>query len=98
MSGLLSDLSHADLLQMRNKYNGSLGMQRALAPLEHRAYAREAVSENPAMALSLLLGIPAYQVAKMLGLHGSRSGADPDQLIQGYIGVGEGLKSGLLGK
>lgn len=95
MSGLLGNLSHADLMRMRDQPGAD---QRKLAPYEHRAFAREATSENPLMALSLAFGIPAYQLAKMLGLHGSRSGVDIEQVKQGYVGVGEGLKSGLLGK
>ena len=95
MSGLLGDLSHADLLRMRSMPGAD---QRKIAPYEHRAFAREQVSENPINALGLALGIPAYQLLKLLGLHGSRTGFDLEQAKQAYVGVGEGLKMGLLGK
>jgi hypothetical protein len=67
--------------------------QKFLAPYEHRAYAREYMGQNPLGGLSLLAGIPGYQVAKGLGLVGSRTGSsDPlRQMGQGYMGMGEGL-------
>jgi hypothetical protein len=95
MNGLLGNMTHADLMRMREQPGAD---QRMLAPYEHRAFAREATQENPLMAISLVAGIPLYQLVKMLGLHGSRSGVDLEQVRQGYVGVGEGLRSGLLGK
>jgi hypothetical protein len=67
--------------------------QRFLAPYEHRAFAREYMRENPFKGLGLLAGIPGYQLAKGMGLMGSRTGfSDPlRQMGQGYLGVGEGL-------
>lgn len=91
MSGLLGDLSHQELMRLRNKYSDSKAMQNALAPLEHRAYAREAVQNNPLMAASLIPAIPAYQLVKMLGLMGARSDPSLAQIIEGYKGVGQGL-------
>jgi len=65
--------------------------QNLLAPYEHRAFAREATSENPLAALSLALGIPVYQLAKILGQTNSRSDPSLEQVKQGYLGIGEGL-------
>jgi hypothetical protein len=96
MSGLLGNLSHAELMALREKSPPE--RQGMLAPYEHRAFAREATAENPLMALSLATAIPAYQLAKLLRLHGSRTGPSLEQMRQGYVGIGEGLKTGLLGK
>jgi hypothetical protein len=65
--------------------------QKFLAPYEHRAYAREYVMQNPALGLGLIGAIPGYQLAKGLGLMGSRTGLDLNQMGQGYMGMGEGL-------
>jgi len=59
----LAKMSHAELFLAREKPGAD---QKRLAPAEHRAFAREAVADNPAMALSLGLAIPAYTAAKML--------------------------------
>lgn len=96
MNNDYSKLNHMTLLGMR--HGASPERQRELAPYEHRAFAREMTEENPLNALGLLWGIPAYQVAKLLGLHSSRTGFDPRQAGHGLLGVGEGLYSGLLGK
>jgi hypothetical protein len=65
--------------------------QKFLAPYEHRAYARELMQQSPGMGLGLIGAIPGYQVAKGLGLMGSRTGLDLGQMGQGYVGMGEGL-------
>jgi hypothetical protein len=51
------------------------------------------MGQNPIKGLGLLGGIPGYQVAKGLGLVGSRTGSgDPwGQIKGGYTGMGEGL-------
>lgn len=59
----LAQMTHAELFLAREKPGAD---QRRLAPAEHRAFAREAVEENPIMALSLGIAIPAYTAAKML--------------------------------
>ena len=87
------DLSTADwlsLLEMRRKAQSKAEQDR-LAGYEHRAYAREAVSENPWMAARLLIATPAYQVAKATGLLGARSSPSLTQMGQGLLGIGEGL-------
>jgi len=86
----LTKAPHAALFSLREQV-ANPAQQIELAPLEHRAFAREVVAENPLMAISLLFGIPAYQVAKRLGLRPNATPASQEQLIQGYKGLGEGL-------
>ena len=96
MSGLLGDprtMPHAALYALRDRLPPE--EQARIAPYEHRAFAREVVADSPLMALSLIAGVPAYQVAKALGIARSRTRPSVEQLKQGYIGIGEGL--GLLG-
>lgn len=88
----LAQLKHAELLSMRE--GAPLDQQLQIAPFEHRAFAREAVQENPLMALSLPFAIPAYQAQKAL-MGGSRTPPSWEQVKQGYTGVGEGVQ-GLL--
>lgn len=98
----LNGWSHADLSRLREKFANNQMMQSLLAPLEHRAFAREWTAENPMVAApSLAAAIPAYYLAKQpvalqamqkLGLVGE--GATPasfEQMKQSYQGVGEGL-------
>lgn len=64
--------------------------QNALAPYEHRAFTRQAVYDNPLMALPLGLGAVAYQPYKAYkGL--SRSDPSMTQVTQGIAGVVDGL-------
>ena len=81
---------HAQLYMARAKATDP-EIQGLLAGYEHRAFAREAVEDNPLMALSLLVATPAYQLAKMSGLTGSRSKPSMSQMGQGLLGIGEGL-------
>jgi hypothetical protein len=93
--GLLAQMDHASLYQQRAK--APKEMQGLLSNYEHRAFAREAVAENPLMALPIAAGVPAWQLYKLLVSPG-RSGASLDQMGQGFLGIGEGLSKGLLGK
>lgn len=63
--------------------------QGTISPYEHRAFAREAVQENPWMALPVAAGTLAYQPYK--AIMGARSAPSLDQMGQGLVGVGEGL-------
>jgi soluble lytic murein transglycosylase-like protein len=82
--------THAQLYQAR--YNAKTQEeQNAIAPLEHRAFAREAVTENPLMAVPIAAAIPIYQGAKVLGLTNSRSEASVAQVTEGFKGIGEGI-------
>ena len=66
--------------------------QAALAPFEHRAYAREFAQDRPlAAAISLPVAIPAYTAAKALGLTDARSPASLEEMKQGFKGLFEGL-------
>lgn len=85
------DWSHAQLYQARTTTK-TQEEQDAIANKEHQAFAREAVAENPAMAVPLLAAIPVYQGAKALGLTKSRSGGGVAQAAAAYEGVQEGLK------
>ena len=85
----LESASHQDLLRLREYAPAQT--QGLLSPYEHRAFARELVQENPLSALSLLGAIPAYQLYKLTGMSGARSSPSWDQILQGYLGLGEGL-------
>jgi len=81
--------SHSDLYQMRqgkDTFDQSL-----IAPLEHRAFAREAVAENKMMAAPLLFAPVIYQLSKAMGFERSRSPADVEQLFQSWAGIIDGL-------
>jgi len=84
---MLLQMSHAQLYSLRSKLPKE--QQNLLAPYEHRAFAREAVSENPWMSLPIAAGAFAYQPYKML--MGARSSPDLKQLGYGLLGVKEGL-------
>lgn len=86
-------MPHSSLYQMRSQLPNR-ELQRAIAPYEHRAFAREWTQENPLNALSLIPAIPGYQLYKMF-TDQSRSGVDFDQIGQGYAGMGEGLSGWL---
>lgn len=90
----LGDLSHMDLLMARRAPGAD---QQALAPAEHQAFAREYAAENPFLATGLALAIPAYQVAKGVGLIGSRSGTTQPftQMGAGFKGLGQGWMQAL---
>ncbi len=89
MKGLL-DLPHSELYRMRDRAKDQ-AEQDLLAGYEHRAFAREAVGENPLMALPITAAIPLYQLAKILRMTGSRSQPSWGQMGQGLLGVKEGL-------
>ena len=91
MKSLSAYSSHAELLGARSKTKDPK-VQAQLAPLEHRAFAREFATESPvAAAVSLPFAIPAYSVAKALGLQKARSPASWEEMRQGFTGLGEGL-------
>lgn len=93
--GLLDGLENLDQVELlrRRKLVNDPASQSLLAGFEHRAYARQAVQDNPLMALSLLVATPAYQVAKVLGTQNSRSAPSLHQMGQGLLGIGEGLQA-----
>ena len=88
MNGMLPT-THEELYMLRAQPGADQGM---LAPHEHRAFAREWSQESPVAAgLSLPFAIPAYQLAKLLGLQDARTPASLDELFAGYHGLAEGM-------
>jgi hypothetical protein len=89
--------THAQLVALRDRYEGNRAMQNALSPAEHRAFAREWVRERPWLGtLSLGVGIPVYSGAKaLLHLLGRKRWSDPSmaEITQGYAGILEGLRN-----
>lgn len=85
----LRNLSHAKLIQAREIAPDY--MQNILAQYEHGAFAREAVAENPLLALPVAVGALAYQPYKAVA--GARSKPSIDQVIEALIGVKDGLKN-----
>lgn len=92
--GLLASMDHASLYNARER--APKEMQGLLAPYEHRAFAREATTENPLLALPIAAGTLAWPFYKMLVSPG-RSAPSFDQVGHGLLGVGEGLGQGLFG-
>jgi hypothetical protein len=90
----LAAMDHYSLLIARK--GASPQQQNLLAPYEHRAYAREAVADNPLHAPFLAGAIPAYQLKKLLTGEG-RSQPSMEHVYQGLAGVGEGVYNKLLG-
>ena len=86
----LRSLDHATLYRMRAAARDR-ALQDLLAGYEHRAFAREAVAENPLLAPSIAAATPLYQIAKAAGLTNSRSAPSMSQMGHGLLGVGEGL-------
>ena len=87
----LASMDHATLYRMRAQ--ATPAQSNALAPYEHRAFAREAVGENPIMAASLAVATPLYSAAKALKLvrEKGQSPASLKEMKQAFIGIGEGL-------
>lgn len=92
----LAEMDHATLYALRDKNSDNKAVSATLAPYEHRAFAREATSENPAMAVPIALATPLYAGAKALGFMRDGGTTNPsfNQVGQGLIGVGEGVISG----
>ena len=58
---------NADFLALNDARNGaSPEMQKVLAPLEHRAFTKGLVSENPLMAIPMAVATPAYTAGKVI--------------------------------
>ena len=87
----LATASHADLYMQRERSTSKVDQNR-LAPYEHRAFAREATSENPLLAVPIAIAAPLYQASKAIPGLESRSDASIEQLLQSWIGVAEGLQ------
>jgi hypothetical protein len=96
LQGDLSGMDHATLYRLRELAK-SQQEQDQLAGYEHRAFAREAVGDNPLMSIPIGLAAPLYQISKFMPGNKSRSNPGLWQLGQAYTSIGEGLMS-LLGK
>jgi hypothetical protein len=84
--------SHESLFRARE--GASAEEQERLAPLEHRAFAREWTKESPVVApVALTFAIPLYTLAKSLGILTARSPASLREITEGYKGIYEGLKA-----
>jgi hypothetical protein len=88
----LKGLSHSDLYNLREKYKGNQEAQDIISAYEHQAFAREAVQENPALALPIAAAIPAYNIYKQVTGKG-RSNPSWNQVAQSYQGLVEGLRN-----
>jgi hypothetical protein len=80
----LAKMSWADLLALRRKLK-STADQNAIAPFEHRAYARES-SGTTLSAIQNIVATPMY-----LPIGGSRSDPSLREIGQGLVGAWEGL-------
>ncbi len=95
----LAKMTHANLYKLRDEWKDDPKAQEFISPYEHRAFAREATEENPALAPVLGLAVPGYAAAKLVGLNMG----DPDsgieqtppsveQIKQSFTGIYEGLR------
>lgn len=87
-----SQMTHEQLLSLRNSLPPDHPLHAQLGPKEHAAFAREWTAENPALAVpSLLASIPAYTAAKAVGLAGGRSPPSLAEMADSYRGMFSGL-------
>jgi len=84
--------SHAELYMERERATTPEERQRLSGP-EHRAFAREAIAENPLLAVPIAAAIPLHQARKIVagGLRENGSQPSVTQMVEGYKGVGEGV-------
>lgn len=89
----LREMPHAELLRLRNSLPPNDPRHAELAPLEHAAFAREWTRENPLVAVpALAVSIPGYSVAKAVGLTSARTPGNISEVLEGFRGVGRGLR------
>lgn len=92
-------LSKMGLAQLEDMRKGApQNVQDQVAPYAHRAFTRMVAEDNLPGAAATAVAIPAYTAAKALGLMGSRSKPSLEEIKQGYVGLGEGLKKRFGGK
>ena len=97
----LAKMDFFDLKGLRDKYSGNRTAQNVIAPYEHRAMNRELVQEGGALdkflnTASLTIATPTYAIGKathILPEDISTSTNYVKEVQQGFIGIGEGLKS-----
>jgi hypothetical protein len=84
------DMSHADLYRLRGLTKDP-ATQQMIAPLEHRAFAREFTQDHPAIAgAAVPLSALGYYLGKKSGLIKSRTPADLDQVFGAVQGTLQG--------
>ncbi len=95
----LAKMSHVDLYKLRAEHSDDPKVQESLAPFEHRAFAREATAENPALAPILGIAVPLYAGAKAVGIDMGDPNSDVEQtppsveqIRQSFTGIYEGLR------
>jgi hypothetical protein len=97
--GNLSQMPHEDLYRMRMQAGANQEAQNLLGPIEHQAFAREWVKDNPFLAVpSLMFATPAYTAAKAVGIlptDETTSKPSWSEIGAGYKGLGEGLVSAI---
>ena len=68
-------------------------MQEIIAPYEHMAWSREYTKDNPRTGSDVMsLGVPMYQLGKMIGVNRGRTPASMDELFAGYQGISQGSR------
>ena len=91
----LPSLDHATLDNARSYLPPQY--QNVIAPAEHQAFAREATTENPLMALPLAVATPLYSLMKAATNTGARSAPSWAEMQGGLMGIGQGLGNSLTG-
>jgi len=88
----LAGMDLSTILQMRMDKNnlGNMELQKQLAPYEHRAFAREYVSENPIAAPVIPLMSAGYAIRKAVMPQDGETPASMEQVLQALIGTAEG--------
>jgi hypothetical protein len=94
----MAKMSWADLQDLRTKAGSDTNKQMRIAPYEHRAYAREQVSESPISAPLYAVMPAGYQVAKAVGAIPKDEQSTPPsmkQMVEGMKGAYEGVSAAI---
>jgi hypothetical protein len=83
------DMSHSDLYRLRGLTKDP-ATQQMIAPLEHRAFAKEFVGDHPVIGAGMPLASLGYYLGKRSGLIKSRTPADLDQVFGAVEGTLQG--------
>jgi hypothetical protein len=86
--GDVGSMSHSDLYRLRALSPPE--EQPSIAPLEHRAFAREWTQDNPVLGVGMPLAALGYYLAKKTGAIQSRTPADMDQVFGAVQGTLQG--------
>lgn len=83
-----------DIVRLRNEHSGDMKVQKALAPYDHMATAREAVTDDPLAAIAYAVMIPGYAAAKAAHALPEDQDTTPpsmDEILGGFRGIAQGL-------